>query len=495
MLRLHDHIRVLTRAIPAALAAALFAVPACSSEPAAGRQSAGDTTLTDARIVAAVEHELQLHPAVPAGDLTVRSADGVVTLRGTVPHLMAAQTSVATAEATRGVRAVISEIVVAPTTRPDSAITKDIRSALLADPATEAFEVEITTTDGAVTLHGIVDSWAEQRLVARVAGAVRGVRAVDNLVAVNHDAVRTDEEIGHEVERLLDTDILLRDASIDANVSDGVVHLDGWVGSAADRRHAAQVAAIDGVERVETASLEVRWWAQDAMTRDAIPAPADTAVRAAIVDAFVLSPRVSSFRPTVEVTDGAVTLRGTVDNLAAKAEAERIAWNTVGVTDVTNELRVAPPLPMEDLALATRVQQALQRDPFLDAYDVVVTADDGIVTLAGTVDHRFAKDYAEDVAMRQRSVLAVVNVLDVEAPVTIKDDVALENDVRAELYWNPWVSADEVAVTASSGTVTLMGTVDSRFERQQAEAEAYDAGAMLVENVLVIRETPDVAGS
>lgn len=43
----------------------------------------------------------------------------------------------------------------------------------------------------------------------------------------------------------------------------------------------------------------------------------------------------------VDVVQGAVTLRGTVETAEAKTEAERVARETEGVTKVTNELKVA----------------------------------------------------------------------------------------------------------------------------------------------------------
>ena len=44
----------------------------------------------------------------------------------------------------------------------------------------------------------------------------------------------------------------------------------------------------------------------------------------------------------VDVVNGAVTLRGTVDTAEAKSEAERIAKETDGVKKVTNQLKVMP---------------------------------------------------------------------------------------------------------------------------------------------------------
>lgn len=44
----------------------------------------------------------------------------------------------------------------------------------------------------------------------------------------------------------------------------------------------------------------------------------------------------------VDVVNNAVTLRGTVDTAAARAEAEKVAKETEGVKSVTNQLKVAP---------------------------------------------------------------------------------------------------------------------------------------------------------
>jgi osmotically-inducible protein OsmY len=141
---------------------------------------------------------------------------------------------------------------------------------------------------------------------------------------------------------------------------------------------------------------------------------------------------------------------------------------------------------MEDIELENAVRDALLRDPYLPAYDITVVADDGIVTLTGEVDTEFARERAQEVAGRQQSVIAVVNMIDVDADWIAKPDEELEADVRAELFWNPWVPSERVAVTVVDGEVTLTGTVDSWFVRHEAEMEAYEAGALHVNNALLI---------
>jgi osmotically-inducible protein OsmY len=162
------------------------------------------------------------------------------------------------------------------------------------------------------------------------------------------------------------------------------------------------------------------------------------------------------------------------------------------VESVRNDLEVLPSSVLEDIELANVVRDALLRDPYLQAYDVTVIADDGIVTLTGEVETEFARERAEGVAGRQQSVVAVVNTIDVDAEWIAKPDDALEADVEAELFWNPWVPSEEVAVTVADGDVMLTGTVDSWFVRQQAELEAYEAGAREVDNALLVDLVPDI---
>ncbi len=53
-----------------------------------------------------------------------------------------------------------------------------------------------------------------------------------------------------------------------------------------------------------------------------------------------------------------------------------------------------------------------------------------------------------------------------------KSDLALRNDVEAELQWEPAVHAEHVGVTVKDGVVTLTGHVDSYAEKFGAERAA-----------------------
>lgn len=68
----------------------------------------------------------------------------------------------------------------------------------------------------------------------------------------------------------------------------------------------------------------------------------DAWIHTKIVAKLITDPDTPERKINVDVVDGAVTLRGTVDTAEAKTEAERMAKETEGVKKVTNQLRLAP---------------------------------------------------------------------------------------------------------------------------------------------------------
>jgi osmotically-inducible protein OsmY len=92
----------------------------------------------------------------------------------------------------------------------------------------------------------------------------------------------------------------------------------------------------------------------------------------------------------VDTKDGVVTLTGTVDNDAAKSQAEQAAKSTADVKSVVNNLAVKPPVVVsEDPKIKSAVEANLVK------YDVKgVTADvaDGQVTLTGEIPRAKLQD-------------------------------------------------------------------------------------------------------
>ena len=68
----------------------------------------------------------------------------------------------------------------------------------------------------------------------------------------------------------------------------------------------------------------------------------DAWIHTKIVAKLIANTTTPERKINVDVVNNVVTLRGTVDNAEEKATAERIAKETEGVTQVRNQLKVAP---------------------------------------------------------------------------------------------------------------------------------------------------------
>lgn len=70
-----------------------------------------------------------------------------------------------------------------------------------------------------------------------------------------------------------------------------------------------------------------------------------------------------------------------------------------------------------------------------------------------------------------------------------RDDAQIRRDVEDALFYDSWVNSMAVNVDVQGGTVTLTGTVRSRFEKRAAGDDAWEVpGVKDVNNSLKVRE-------
>lgn len=471
---------------------------------------------TDSEINAAVVNHLLFDSSVPTNEIDIATSEGIVTLSGTAPNLVAKERATMVAEAIKGVRSVVNSIMVEPIKRTDQELLDDMKAALQADPVTDSYELTPTVATGIVTLTGTVDSWYEKQLAASVAKGVKGVKGVTNDLAVSSSTTRPDSEIAAEIESILKRDVWVEDALIHTEVKDGKVTVTGSVGSVAERHRTQSNMWMAGVKAVDDEGLRVEPWAMTGSMRreNVVVNRSAQEVARAVKDSLQVDPRLRTSNLTVTAANGLVTIGGTVANHKAMRAAERHAKNTAGVRRVRNHLKVRSDVPVADETIARNVKAALVRDPYVDRYPIGVSSVKGILRLSGQVDSHYEKFRAEEVASGITGVTAVNNSLTVDFPAyryysrpydwydnapyyydsrppswswPHSDDAEIKSDIEERLSWSPFVNADYIRVSVNDGIATLAGTVGSLRKLNIATESAYQGGARSVSNKLEIK--------
>lgn len=124
---------------------------------------------------------------------------------------------------------------------------------------------------------------------------------------------------------------------------------------------------------------------------------------------------------------------------------------------------------MTDKDLKQNVQIALDWEPSLDASDIGVSVEEGVVTLRGNVRTFTEKSVAERVALRVYGVKAVADDLTVHVPTVLeRSDTEIAQAVVSALKWNTVVPDERLTATVANGWVTLNGTVEWQYQRDAA---------------------------
>jgi osmotically-inducible protein OsmY len=122
-----------------------------------------------------------------------------------------------------------------------------------------------------------------------------------------------------------------------------------------------------------------------------------------------------------------------------------------------------------DVELQVDVADELFYETRVDDSEIAASADNGTVTLRGTVGSLGAKRAAGKAAQRVSGVRNVRNELEVRVLTeNRRDDAELRGSVLKSLSWNVFVPS-AVDAMVKDGVVTLTGDVDFRHQRDEAE--------------------------
>jgi len=143
---------------------------------------------------------------------------------------------------------------------------------------------------------------------------------------------------------------------------------------------------------------------------------------------------------------------------------------------------------MTDRELQEHVQKALDWEPSVDAADIGVSVDGGVVTLRGDVKTYSEKGAAERVALRVYGVKAVANDVNVRLGDGLKrTDTDVAQAAVSALRWNTMVPGDKIAAAVTDGWVTLTGHVSWEYQRVAAARAVRDlTGVRGVTNLVTV---------
>ena len=120
--------------------------------------------------------------------------------------------------------------------------------------------------------------------------------------------------------------------------------------------------------------------------------------------------------------------------------------------------------------LRKEVMEAIKWEPILDSNKIEVSVQDGIVTLAGTVDNYNQKKEAEHTIKDISGVRAIIDDVRVDLPyAAIKNDKEIASSVIKALEVKWVIPNHRLKVTVQDGWVTLDGILHWNFQRRAAE--------------------------
>ena len=203
-----------------------------------------------------------------------------------------------------------------------------------------------------------------------------------------------------------------------------------------------------------------------------------------VQDAIKWEPLLNAAEIGVTAKDGIITLTGIVDSYAKKLEAEDAAKNVLGVKAVVEKIEIKFTRLSEknDDEIANEVLNALDCVACKDKIKVKV--ENGWVTLEGQLQWNYQKDAAK------KSVNNLVGVRGVSNNITIRSEIhdkVEKMDIERALLRNWSINDRDIQVIVSGNRVTLIGTVVTSYQKDEAGRIAWNApGVLIVDNELII---------
>lgn len=205
-----------------------------------------------------------------------------------------------------------------------------------------------------------------------------------------------------------------------------------------------------------------------------------------VQDAIKWEPLLNAAEIGVTVKDGVVSLTGIVDCYAKKIEAENAAKKVVGVKALVENIKIKFPNSWlkTDAEVANEVLAALKSNLMIPDERLKVSVEEGWVTLEGNLPWNYQRVAAKNAVHLLMGVKGVTNNIKIKSE---RRDAIEQIDVENALARSLSLDARDIKVEVKGTTVTLMGTVNSWYQKEEAARIAWNTpGIWFVNNELAV---------
>lgn len=205
-----------------------------------------------------------------------------------------------------------------------------------------------------------------------------------------------------------------------------------------------------------------------------------------VQDAIKWEPLLNAAEIGVTAKDGVITLTGTVDSYAKKLEAENATKSVTGVKAVVEKIEIyfGSTWNKSDGEIATEVLNALKWNWIIPSAKIKVKVEGGWVTLAGELTWNYQKEAAKKAINHLLGVKGVTNSITIKSETK---DAVEKKDIQNAIDRNWSINNLDILVNVSGNKVTLSGSVNSGYQKDEAERIAWNApGVWAVSNELVV---------
>jgi len=209
-------------------------------------------------------------------------------------------------------------------------LQRSVQNAIKWEPLLHAAEIGVSVKDGVVTLSGIVDSYAKKLEAEEAAKKVLGVRAVAQNIKVEINDVwnKNDTEIATTVLNALKLSLDISSENINIEVEKGYVTLNGelpwYYLKELTEKTVSQLLSVNGVANKIVIVPNIKNFFEE------------EAIKPYLSENWLLA----NCDINISITKSQATLTGVVKSLYQKDLAERIVWNSPGVSSVNNNIHI-----------------------------------------------------------------------------------------------------------------------------------------------------------